>query len=271
MNVFVNMVNLYNSLPENNTSKIVLKGMLDHLEKIPGASIYDVAEMTNSSRATIWRTIKLMGYKSYPQFASLLGSILSQMHYYNSALRAGNYIDDDSLIQAGVSQLKASADYLERMCSGPVLEQTLAALHKANKISIYDLPMSTPVFLIQNLILDKKSVDYLIFYPDMLKDSTMLNANSVVLSCPLEYPDMMDMTAVYRNIKTQGATLILASTEDSRYKEYADIILYADMGLHPNFTGQKITYEVYLKVVSDIYRKRYILSKKSESDNGLNP
>ena len=77
MNVLQNLVELYNHLPMDSTYREVAKGILTHLEEVADATIYDVAELTCSSRTTVWRMIQKMGYGSYSEFRHALKQSVS--------------------------------------------------------------------------------------------------------------------------------------------------------------------------------------------------
>lgn len=68
VNVLQNLIELYNHLSWDSTYRDVVRGILMNLQEAADASIYELAELTNSSRTTIWRMLKLLGYDNYSAF-----------------------------------------------------------------------------------------------------------------------------------------------------------------------------------------------------------
>ena len=64
MNIFQNMIELYNHLSPGSTYRFALKGILMNLREVCDASIYELADLTSSSRTTIWRMLQMLGYEN---------------------------------------------------------------------------------------------------------------------------------------------------------------------------------------------------------------
>ena len=65
MNVLQNLTELYNHLSFDSTYRNVCKGILENMEEAANGAIYEIAELTNSSRTTIWRMVQKMGYSNF--------------------------------------------------------------------------------------------------------------------------------------------------------------------------------------------------------------
>ncbi len=111
-------------------------------------------------------------------------------------------------------------DYLSR----ENIETIVRWMDQAATVHFYDLPTRSYTFLLQNLVLTGKNADLISLYPEMLSDSAVLSQDSLVFSLPLEYPDMMDMTEIYKNVRSHHAKLILCvavhSTCVSKYETW---------------------------------------------------
>ena len=57
MDALHNLVEFYNHLPLDSTYRVVAKGILENLDKMSNVTIYDVEELTSSSRTTVWRAV----------------------------------------------------------------------------------------------------------------------------------------------------------------------------------------------------------------------
>ena len=83
MNVLQNLVELYNHLPQDNTYRGIAGTILQHLPEMKEISVYDVAEMADASRTTVWRMVQMMGYENFTDFRYALQQAASKYSYYN--------------------------------------------------------------------------------------------------------------------------------------------------------------------------------------------
>lgn len=258
MNVFINLISLYNHLPVSSTYRAVIQGILENLDQMKNATIFDVAEITAASRATVWRMVKLMGYRSYREFHHELQKVLSQYSYYNWGLSQRKPDPGQSISGMAVEMLQESAILVSNLFSGTLPEQIAAILHSADRVSFYDLPDSSTYFLVQNLAMAGKRIGQFNLFPEMLNDTDSLTADSVIFSAPLEFPDMLDMSPIFARAKAQGATVVLGTDMQSKYKQYGDIFLFPT-DLHLKYpAAKKQAYHTLFVIVSDIFRQRYM-------------
>ena len=68
MNVLQSLTELYNHLSLDSTYRNVCKGILENLDEAANGTVYDIAELTNSSRTTVWRMVQKLGYKNFTDF-----------------------------------------------------------------------------------------------------------------------------------------------------------------------------------------------------------
>jgi DNA-binding MurR/RpiR family transcriptional regulator len=63
---------------------------LEHLNEASEGIIYDLAELKNSSRTTIWGMIQKLGYTSYTEFRHELKKAAKNYIYYDRILPLEN-------------------------------------------------------------------------------------------------------------------------------------------------------------------------------------
>ncbi|MBB5264634.1 DNA-binding MurR/RpiR family transcriptional regulator [Catenibacillus scindens] len=261
MNVLMSLISLYNRLPAESTYRAVIKGILNNLDQMADATIFDMAEITSSSRTTIWRMLKMIGYNSYGEFHHELKKIITQYSYYNRALPVDPRPDFNSIVHMASGLLKESSDIIIKTASESMALSIVQLLRQADHISFYDFPNTSTDFLIQNLIMTGKDVGLYSLWPDMNRDAGKLTPHSVVFAYPIESQDMKDMTPVFEKIRDNRAILILADEAKSRYASYADyVLLSGNLSLEYPLSRRYI-FEMLLIIISELYREKYISDK----------
>jgi DNA-binding MurR/RpiR family transcriptional regulator len=250
---------LYNQLPLDSTYRVVAKGILENLDKVSDATIYDIAEMTNSSRTTVWRMVQKMGYDTYSDFRYALKAAVSQYTYYNRMLPEQDTRPENNIIPAFLSRFQKSYEYMEQKLNIAKIVVLAEELYSAERISFY-LPFRiySIYSLQQNLAMTGKKTGYFCLLPDMLEDAKTLDSDSLIIVNTLEFAETMDMSSVFSTAKSKGSKIILSNTYKSRYQSYADELLF-DFEPNSNLDhASSIMFESFILILSEVYRLRYI-------------
>jgi DNA-binding MurR/RpiR family transcriptional regulator len=250
---------LYNQLPLDSTYRVVAKGILENLDKVSDATIYDIAEMTNSSRTTVWRMVQKMGYDTYSDFRYALKAAVSQYTYYNRMLPEQDTRPENNIIPAFLSRFQKSYEYMEQKLNIAKIVVLAEELYSAERISFY-LPFRiySIYSLQQNLAMTGKKTGYFCLLPDMLEDAKTLDSDSLIIVNTLEFAETMDMSSVFLTAKSKGSKIILSNTYKSRYQSYADELLF-DFEPNSNLDhASSIMFESFILILSEVYRLRYI-------------
>lgn len=259
VNILMNLISLYHNLPSNSTYRTVAERILANLPRMRNASIYEAEEITASSRSTISRMIRLMGYDTYTEFRHQLSSALDAYSYYNWSLPVTPQTTPEEITSLAGEQLRQSAALVEKSFTPELMEKVAGALHRAERVRFYDLPSTSSYFLVENLAMDRKQTRQYSLYPDMLRDAEELDENSVVISYPVVTPDMMDLTPVYTAARNNGALLILGCDRDNHYCRQGDIFLFPQgTGRLPFPMARRHAMEMFYLVLSEFYRKTYL-------------
>ncbi len=257
VNVLQNLVTLYNQLPLDNTYRTVVQGILNHLDEMPEATMYDVADFTNASRTTVWRTVQRMGYSSYTEFHTALKIALTQYHYYNRLIPATQCKTTEDLLRATINNLRNTTELAASTLSVQQIDQTVELLHQAKRISFYyHALISSTTSLMINLAMDGKQTGCFYLYPDMYTDVQSLDENSLIFARTLEYAETMDLDPIFALAKARGATVFL-SNSNSRYLKYADFSLQIPNQPQRN-SSPPLVFDHFLLAVSECYRQKYI-------------
>ena len=256
MNVLQNLIELYNHLPSDSTYRDVVKGILLYLEETADASIYDLAEMTNSSRTTIWRMLKKLGYENYADFRRALKAAVSKYTYYNRIFPKKAVRSDEAFIAHVSQEMTCAASYLAKDFSAHPLTELAKRISGKKQVYFYFPYRSSAIHSFQqNLWIDGKNSEYQCLLPQMLSATRYLDDKSITLISTIEYAETLDMTRVFETVKQKGSRIWLTGNAESRYADYAD--RHVLMAKAPPAVWL-IAFELFILALSERYRSRFI-------------
>ena len=256
MNVLQCLTELYNSQDIDSIYKELALKILGNLDQMKRITIYDIAELTNSSRTTVWRLVQKLGYDSFSDFRYALQSAASQYVYYNRMVEQRKTISGEKLIRTLSEQLLEANDVLTQMVSEKEIDELTDEISDASKVHFY-LPFRTAFIYSfqQNLWVGGKDSEYRCLIPDMLSTTRYLNDNSIVLISSIEHAETQDMTKVFEAIKEKGSTIWLTGNFESHYQNYADRLLLISKAKPASWI---IAFEYFILALSERYRGKYI-------------
>lgn len=257
MNVLQNLTELYNHLSFDSTYRNVCKGILENMEEAANGTIYDIAEMTNSSRTTIWRMVQKMGYHSFSEFHHELKRAVKQYTYYNRILSVEPEGTVQGIKEKLLDQTMRAYRLMETQIDVSEVEIVADEMAKADKIVFYTPYKDSSILsLQQNLSMDGKQTGYYCLFPDMLGDSKTLTKNDIVFTNMIEHLETMDMTPVFETIKKKNAKVFGSSAGKSKYRRYFDKVLFtSEVG---NVVEGVLAFQMYFFLLNEIFRNKYI-------------
>lgn len=257
MNVLQNLVALYNQLTPDSTYRNVCSGILEHLEEAASGTIYDIAEITNSSRTTIWRMVQKMGYKSFSDFHYELKRAVKKYAHYNRILPADLCTSSEMIRDTLLGQVSNACDMLKKSVDMKLIEKVADRMFHSDKISFYVAFHSSAIYsLQQNLAVTGVKTAYYSLMPEMLEDSRTLTENSIVFVNTIDHAETMDITDVLENAKKRNATIFGIENGKTKYSHYLDDDLI-NLGGEQVMIGTAV-FDLYFYMLSEIYRMRYI-------------
>lgn len=256
MNVLQNLVELYNHLPMDSTYREVAKGILTNLEEVADATIYDVAELTASSRTTVWRMIQKMGYSSYSEFRHALKQSVSHYSYYNRLLPLCP--GDEPVEEVFASQIKAVAKSLKKDLDGEGLKEMAGLVAGKRQVGFY-MPFHSGAVTTfqQNLSMAGKVTAALSLLPDMMEDAGHMEPEGMAFCVTIEHAEAQDMTPLFRTLKERGAQIALFSSGRSRYEDFVDFHLCGG-NEGGSAMNSVMRCELYLFALSEVFRREYL-------------
>lgn len=257
MNVLQNLMVFYNHLSPDSTYRNVCEGILGHLNEVAEGTIYDLAELTHSSRTTIWRMIHKLGYKSFSDFHFELRRSVEKYTYYNRILPAKDCTTSESIKNSLLTQMTNACANMRKHLKTEAMEKVAELLFKADKVRFYIPFHSSSIYsLQQNLAMSGKNTAYYCLMPEILEDTKLLTKDSIVFINTIEHVETMNLQPIFENIKKQAANILGLTTRKSKYKAYIDWDIF-DEETEKVAEGVMI-FDMYFYMLSEIYRMKYI-------------
>ena len=256
MNVLQNLTELYNSQDIDSVYRDLALKILGNLDQMRRVTIYDIADLTNSSRTTIWRLVHKLGYESFSDFRYALQSAASQYVYYNRMIEQRKTASGAALLNGLSRQLSDTNKLLSQSVTAEEIDELTDEIANASKVHFY-LPFRTSFVYSfqQNLWIDGKNSEYQCLLPQMLSSTRYLDDRSIVLISTIEYAETLDMTRVFETIKEKGSTIWLSGNTESRYADYADRQLLVSKAPPAVWI---IAFELFILALSERYRSKFI-------------
>lgn len=256
MNVLQSLTELYNSQNLDSVYRELALKILSNLYQMKRVTIYDIAELTASSRTTVWRLVQKLGYGSFSDFRYALQSAALQYDYYNRMIERHHNFESSEVIEEVQEQLSLAGQVFRSGISAEDLEELTDEISCASKVHFY-MPFRSPYIYSfqQNLWKGGKDTEYHCLIPDIMEAVRYLNNKSIVLISTLEYAETMDMTKVFDAVQKKNSVIWLAGNAESRYNAYADRHLLTEKAKPAAWI---LAFECFILSLSERYRGKYI-------------
>lgn len=257
MNVLQNLIALLNHLSPDSTYRNVCAGILENLEEAAGGTIYDIAEMTNSSRTTVWRMVQKMGYRSFSDFHYELKQAVRKYTHYNRILPAEKCTSSEEIRKVLLNQTADAIETIRNHVDMELMNCVADEIFRADKVSFYAPFYSSSVFSFQqNLAMTGVGTAFYCLMPEMIEDSRMLTERSIVFANTIDHAETMDLTEVFENARTCGAKIYGIQCGKSKYENYIECELVNE-GAGGVLKGTAV-FDICFFLLSEIYRMKYI-------------
>ena len=258
MNVFQNMIELYNHLPPDSTYRFAIHNILMNLPEVAASSIYDAVEITHTSRTTLWRMLQMLGYENYSEFRVALKQAVHNYTYYNRL--TGDREEDDARIVSRISeQMETAAALVRGNLDAAALRQMAQRVSEKKHIFFFFPYRSAAIYSFQqNLAMAGIRTDMYSLLNDMLKCIAEAGKDEGLAFCStIEFTETIDMTPLFRAFREKGVEVALFKPGKSRYDPYVDYALCPTGGEVENLPCI-LLYDMYLYALSDIFRNHYL-------------
>lgn len=257
MTALENILNYYNHLLADSTSKSVLRHCLIHISQLKGCTIYELANLCYTSPPTISRLVKSLGYPSYSAFQRSIAADLAHYDYHNrfSAEGLSATISPEQMVLEHMSYIM---EEFHRNVRPEAYMPIVDALHQAKTVVIFSYGIYFMECALQSdLIISGKFCDIVSGdLPQRQQTQKLMPGDLALFMCP----DAIDATDSLRQTiemaKQQGATICaLSSTGRQGFLSLADITM-SFSGHH--YMVDSVYLELLLAVISTAYRRKYL-------------
>ena len=258
MNVLQNLIELYNHLSQDSTYRDVVKGILLNLEEASKASIYELADMTNSSRTTIWRMLKKLGYENYADFRRALKYAVGKFTFYNRIFPSKASRTDEGILDHTAKELALASEVMKDDLQSAPLMKTAALVSRKKQVFFYFPYCSSAIYSFQqNLAFAGIETCAVCLLPEMMDSAGMTGPDTLVFCSVIEHAETMDMTPLFELLHKNKAEVALFASEDSFYADCADYLLCSDKEDGGVLSGL-LRVDLYLFALSEVFRREYL-------------
>ncbi len=257
MDALDNLLELYNMNMTDKAEKVIAGWLLQHLEELKGATIYDIAEATGASRASVWRMVRSMGYSSFPEFLRELQSVVSRYSYHKRLLSSQNENSPELLRHVLADRLSCEAEMFRENLDLAYAKRIVDAVNEAQRVRFYVMTTCLPNRIFQeNLAMMGKQTRVLSLMPEIMQDMETLGGDSFVFTNLLENIATLQMQPFFAGLRERGCKVVFFGTLDNRYADYVDFNMQDLFGGHPDH--RQVYPENCLRFLAELYRIEYV-------------
>lgn len=256
MNVLQNLIELYNHMSQDSTYRDVVKGILMNLEEAADASIYELADMTNSSRTTIWRMLKKLGYGNYADFRRALKSAVKRFTYYNRIMPARAVRDDASIVDYAEKQMSAALSGMRLDLADGALSEMARRVSGKKQVFFYFPYRTSAIYSFQqNLAFAGIETCAICLLPEMMESAAGTGEDTLVFCSVIEKAEAMDLAPLFELLHKNRAEIALFASEDSHYADYARHFLCTEDPGGSDVLAMLTRVDLYFYALSEVFRR----------------
>ncbi len=258
MNVLQNLIELYDHLPIDSTYRSVVRKILMNLEQAAEANVYDLAELTESSRTTIWRMMQMLGYERFTDFHYALKQAVKHYSYYNRIIPSSRMHLEEDIVREIEKHINTAAANIRTDLHVNGLQKLSRRIAESGCVYFF-FPYRTAAITSfqQNLAMAGIETNVVCLLPDMLSCAETMKEGCVVFCMTIEHAETQDMTGIFERLCERKAYTVLFSGGESKYDEYVRIQLCAEP--KPSSALESLfRFESCIFALSEIFRKMYL-------------
>ena len=255
MNIIDNLLAFYNASPENDIYHDAVLQILDHLDSIRHATIYQMAAMCYVSPSTISRLCRKLGCENYAAFRDEILHVLDHYDDFNRIVPTHMVTAENTSSGVFLDHLSDSIQSLHTI--DPRVYETLAdVIHSGTIVGIYASSNYSSTAILQNTLVATGQKIRPHNRRSHQKDTNLFKPGSVVIFQYPYFSKTMDLTEALKECHKNGATTIAITTSaPSSLSQYADYFY--------NFDGcrtvmDNFTQDFFMDMVIMAYREKYI-------------
>lgn len=262
-NLISTLISLINENEEDDINVHLAKYMLMNLDKLESMSIYDLAEECYTSRSTVQRFIKYIGYDSFNNIKSKTQMCLDHNHRYTKYYTRKNFRENY------LSELEEMMKSIDSIIDSPTISYFVDLIHISDNIVFNFADSSTiaPLDFQEAMLCFKKTVRCITNSSRSIELLNSLNENDTLIT--LSVTGNYALASLKDIEKTRANKVLITLNRSDEFKNVYDKIIYLNQNsASASFiqTGVKNSYTIYgltyfLDLVANMYYEKYYEEK----------
>lgn len=250
------LIDFYNNSDENELYREVAGHILKNLDKVPQATIYDMADFSFASTSTISRLVKKLNFSSYSDFRQQITYALQNYRVLNRNTRDIAPVENRDImslyfnfLQNNISNLKNSIRYED-------IEEVSDRFHESDQVLFFAYQNMQMNGLQKSILMSDKSASLLETEEDKRASLEKIKEKSTVYAILPDIRETAPMRTILHKAREKGAFVIsVCSGTNNVYKKFSDFQI--------TFDGTKTAMDLYLfMIINNLiqydYNNRYL-------------
>lgn len=240
------LIHFCNTSKPDDLYRVTTEYILSNLDKLPNASIYDMADICFTSTSTISRLVKKLGFESYVDLKAKIVYALENHRYLNRNTRDIELVDDKDIVDLYFNFLINNILDLKSMVSYEMVRNISDHLWEAEEVILFGTP-NVPLNNIQKfMVLSNKKTQYIEVSAteNAIKTIKLPKASckSVLYSLTPDLREMAGSRSFLKQAHTNGYYVInVCSGIRNEFAEFSDLQI--------TFDGTKTSMDLYLYMI----------------------
>lgn len=214
MNAISKLLSFYDNAPLNDAYRNIAQNMLKHLDRIPTASSYEMAELCYTAPSTLRRLATKIGYGSYSDFRTEIKWSIENYWFLNSYRFLG-----ENTVQAPANLFDALAKMVQQTAESmddAQLTTIVADLRSHKKIAFFVDEVTQQVKRLQaDLIMDGHEVSLYSELHDQVSACKQLSDSTFAVFIKPEFPQSKNVINLLSTISGKNIDTLVITNNSS--------------------------------------------------------
>lgn len=246
-------------LDQDDIDTRILKFLMNHMS-LPKITLGQIAEECYTSKASVHRFIKKLGYSSFSEF---------QISYYNipttkreakidaQVVSKGNNSNDNEFIRHRFDLILNDLNSYREEINLSQIEYVADLIHRHKQVHIYStmIPGNMAEILQFQLLAAEKHIEYFPLFEDQLKMAEMLDGNSLAIFISLEGSYISNKELTLKVIASDAYRLLITQNPNMKFSNLFDTVI--PLGSHHHEVSGKYKLLIFIEFLIHKYHLKY--------------
>lgn len=256
------LIDFYNNSNENDLYREVAGHILKNLDKVPGATIYDMAEFCFSSTSTVSRFAKKLHFANYSDFREEITYALQNYRILNRNTRDMVPAQDSDIVPLYFNFLQNNISNLKDQIHYEDIAKISDRFHASDQILFWGYQNMQVNNLQKSILMSDKDAPLLETLEEKQESVKKIGENCTIYAILPDIRETSPMRTLLNRARKKGAFVItVCSGKNNVYKKFSD--------LQVTFDGTKTSMDLYLFIIINNlilydYNNRYLNDEMDE-------